>query len=137
MDCAAQDFWELALEEKELKAENYLQNLTALFESMDLNHDNALSIREMRSAFNNDKFRCYMDLLDLKISDVEPLFQILDKRDQMDGMVTLDEFCEGMNRIKGAARSYDVMRILHEQSNGHSKLEARCQDILNKLEESK
>lgn len=126
LECAQADL-ETQIEEKRLKAESYYEKLEALFFSMDANGDGTLSVTEMEDALQDDRFARYMDLLELKISDVEPLFRLLDDGD---GMVTIAEFCYGMNHIKGGARSYDVMRVLHEQS----QLKICCHELGQQLD---
>merc|ERR1712107_954854 len=54
----------------------------------------------------------YFDALDIDASNIGTLFRMMEV--DSDGNVHIDDFCEACMRFRGAARSYDVHRLLSE-----------------------
>merc|ERR1711972_300171 len=52
----------------------------------------------------------WLSIMEVDVHDTEQLFKILDDGD---GQVSPDEFVGGILRLKGHARSQDVIRIMH------------------------
>eukprot|EP00930_Biecheleria_cincta_P034240 TRINITY_DN23677_c0_g1_i1.p1 TRINITY_DN23677_c0_g1~~TRINITY_DN23677_c0_g1_i1.p1 ORF type:complete len:607 (-),score=91.72 TRINITY_DN23677_c0_g1_i1:20-1840(-) len=125
LSCASDDA-ELAMEEKRKTAEAFQSKLEVLFESMDMNADGFLSHEEVQAAVENPALLNFLSTLELQTKDLQFIFQLLDDGD---GLLTLKEFCLGLTRLKGAARAYDFVVLLHEQYI----LRAFCHEIYTKL----
>lgn len=63
----------------------------------------------------------YMQVLEVKIQDCRPLFDILDDGD---GRITIPEFCKGLMQLKGQARALDIVMLQRE----NKKVLLECQD---------
>ena len=63
----------------------------------------------------------YMQVLEIKIQDCRPLFDILDDGD---GRITIPEFCKGLMQLKGQARALDIVMLQRE----NKKVLLECQD---------
>eukprot|EP00931_Biecheleriopsis_adriatica_P119804 TRINITY_DN94999_c0_g1_i1.p1 TRINITY_DN94999_c0_g1~~TRINITY_DN94999_c0_g1_i1.p1 ORF type:complete len:573 (+),score=124.25 TRINITY_DN94999_c0_g1_i1:35-1753(+) len=110
LSCAANDA-ELAMEEKRSAAARYKAKLEELFSAADLNGDGAICSAEFHEALSNPQMRQYLNVLELQVRDVSPLFDLLDDGDDK---VTIEEFVEGISHLKGGARSLDVVMLKHE-----------------------
>merc|ERR1712232_671951 len=65
----------------------------------------------MGDMLNTPTIKHYLSILDLDVHDAEGLFHLLDDGD---GQVTLAEFVSGVERMKGQARSADMVALLHQ-----------------------
>eukprot|EP00930_Biecheleria_cincta_P059272 TRINITY_DN45017_c0_g1_i1.p1 TRINITY_DN45017_c0_g1~~TRINITY_DN45017_c0_g1_i1.p1 ORF type:complete len:564 (-),score=85.95 TRINITY_DN45017_c0_g1_i1:167-1831(-) len=103
----------LAVQERMRSIHNYAQKLQRIFELADTSGDGLLSREEFHVAVQDPVVASYFAVLDIEINEVEPLFELLNDGDDM---VTIDEFCKGLTRLKGQARALDVVAITHEVS---------------------
>ena len=65
--------------------------------------------------------RHYMSALGLDIRDARVLFRVL--VDDGDGTLSVQEFCDGLAKVKGGPTSADIMHLLHETG----KMKRDCQ----------
>jgi len=86
------------------------QDLRNLFGLLDTSGDGSVSWDELASIQDNPELRTWMQALDLDVYDLKGLFKMLD----VDGnqSITLDELIESAPRIKGPAKSVDVLSVL-------------------------
>merc|ERR1719506_1759781 len=76
--------------------------------------------------------RHYLSHLDLEVHDAEGLFDLLDDGD---GEVTLSEFVSGITRMKGSARSADMVSLMCDNKITHEQGK-ECLRILLRMEAS-
>jgi len=120
-----------AIEEKSEQRKRIAQHVQKLFESLDEDEDGLLKKEEMEAGLHDPLIQRFLGFLDLNVEDVKPLLKILDN-----GMGTLaiEEFCDRIMYLKGQARSYDVVMLLHEQhalKGGYRDLAAKL-DMLGR-----
>merc|ERR1712048_1268895 len=104
---------QLHLKEKE----KYAAKLHELFLEADVSGDGVLSSDEVHNILETDKARAYFNVLELNVHEVASLFNLLDDGD---GYIDIDEFITGCMRLKGSARSQDVIAILHANNKLYS-----------------
>mmetsp|Transcript_36640 Transcript_36640/g.105613 ORF Transcript_36640/g.105613 Transcript_36640/m.105613 type:complete len:338 (+) Transcript_36640:259-1272(+) len=100
---------QLELEMQDKK--DHTGKLRSMFEVMDTSGDGRLSIEEFHRVYEKPEAKTLMKMLDIHIGDIDRLFEILDDGD---GRITFEEFLEGLLRLKGNARSMDVVAIMHD-----------------------
>jgi len=71
--------------------------------------------------------KTYLTTLELDAHETKNLFNMLDDGD---GEVTAEEFVAGAIRLKGVARSQDVVSIMHD----FNKLNKKVEDIKSGIE---
>ena len=59
-------------------------------------------------------------MLDLEVHDAEVLFDLLDNN--ADGELCFEEFLKGVTRLKGQARSMDIVAMLRAHDQTHADL---------------
>eukprot|EP00930_Biecheleria_cincta_P099840 TRINITY_DN91452_c0_g1_i1.p1 TRINITY_DN91452_c0_g1~~TRINITY_DN91452_c0_g1_i1.p1 ORF type:complete len:634 (+),score=127.78 TRINITY_DN91452_c0_g1_i1:66-1967(+) len=96
---------EAALAQQEEDEKKTLKKFQELFEMMDEDGDSQLTWEEFDDAFTNPEVAIKLKLLNFKQDDCKLLFNLLD---QGDGSLTIDEFFEGLESMKGPAKSKDV-----------------------------
>ena len=64
--------------------------------------------------------------------DAKMLFHMLDDGD---GLLTVQEFCEGVPKVKGHAKSLDIVRLMHETDDIRKECKAIRHAIESQLEQ--
>jgi len=85
------------------------QRLSDLFQEADVNHDGFLSEDEMRELLGHPKVKLWLKELGVDASDSDAIIELLGEGDGW--LVTCDEFVHGMARLKGEARSQDLIHV--------------------------
>mmetsp|Transcript_67256 Transcript_67256/g.119779 ORF Transcript_67256/g.119779 Transcript_67256/m.119779 type:complete len:544 (-) Transcript_67256:79-1710(-) len=94
---------------EERQRRNELEGLREIFMLADANGDGDLDLKEFMNAVSNPEILWRLRQLDLPIDDATRLFQVIDG----DGnrTLTMTEFIEGCTKLKGPARSRDLLAI--------------------------
>ncbi|CAJ1330826.1 unnamed protein product, partial [Effrenium voratum] len=103
----AKDAGQAVLERLQQTAE-LQEKLVELFCDGDMDGDRALNLDEWRSLLSHKEILQYMSVLEVDVHDAETLFHLLDDGD---GVLTFSEFCEGIPKIRGPARSLDIIAL--------------------------
>jgi len=98
----------VAMLKKERMAEEYSEKLKDLFNELDDSGDGLITWHEFSQLLEDDVLKKYVSTLDLEVSDLAQLFKLLDDGD---GAISAEEFCKGVARVKGPARSIDVVSL--------------------------
>lgn len=102
--------------------ESFCKKLHAIFMELDDDDDGMLSWREFEQLISDDLLRAWLTSLEIDTHDLQQLFILLDQGDMK---ISVHEFIRGMTRIKGPAKSIDVLKI---QAQG-SKIEAKLRSV--------
>merc|ERR1719221_685646 len=84
----------------------YLKKVRQFFIEADTDKSGTLSWEEFESHMQNTKIKAYFQTLDLDVSQAHLVFELLDADGSNE--VTVEEFLEGIMRLKGGARSVDL-----------------------------
>jgi len=95
----------------EREKEQELEELHAFFELMDEDKSGKISQSELYKAARQRKVRQKLRALDIMPKDIDELWDILDDGD---GELDVNEFVNGVRRLRGEARAKDVLRIQRE-----------------------
>lgn len=96
-------------------AASHRNKMKELFAVLDSSRDGVIDIHEFRTAIKRHKdLRLWLESMDLFVEkkDVDSLFHLLDADGS--GDVTFEELIEGVDKLKGSARSIDLMRLSRE-----------------------
>eukprot|EP00930_Biecheleria_cincta_P036069 TRINITY_DN24769_c0_g1_i1.p1 TRINITY_DN24769_c0_g1~~TRINITY_DN24769_c0_g1_i1.p1 ORF type:complete len:537 (+),score=87.69 TRINITY_DN24769_c0_g1_i1:98-1708(+) len=108
MKCAdAIDEFTLAQEAK--KRQEYIKKLGLLFKEMDTSGDGLVDREEFHNLISQPKVIAWFNMLEISSKDSVGLFDCLAAGD---GVMTMDEFIEGIKRLKGDATAVDAMTLL-------------------------
>jgi len=102
---------EMMMQQKAKAQEKFASKLREVFMEADESGDGTVNKEEFESLIHNPRARAGLSAMELEMHEVEGLFQLLDDGD---GTVSFDEFLKGVVKLKGQARSQDVLAILHE-----------------------
>merc|ERR1719401_2506375 len=110
MQIAAEDA-ELMVRESMDERQKYAAKLTQVFHAADTSGDGRLSFEELQEILKHKKILAYLSLMDLQVPDALEVFNVLDNGD---GHISFDEFMMGLSRLKGQARSLDVIFMMRD-----------------------
>ena len=86
-----------------------LNHLREIFEYADKDGNGSLTVEEFRSAIRQPEVERKLKLIELPVADAEELFKILDHDGS--GELSVDEFIGGCIRLKGNAKSKDLLSV--------------------------
>jgi len=96
------------LQDKLAKHSAEMKQLHKLFAMMDIDGSGTLSWPEFKLSFKDKEMRNKWRVLDFRPEDCRELFRLLDDGD---GEINVNDFFEGLSRMKGGAQSKDVYRL--------------------------
>lgn len=88
-----------------------MAKLKIFFEEADQSGDGMMDRTEFEAMLKNPKVRMWFRSLDLHVHEYVSLFNLLDNGS---GFISLEEFLDGVGRLKGQARSLDVLAVVLE-----------------------
>jgi len=108
------------------------RKLLDVFSVADTSGEGRLTLEEFEIFMEEPRARSYLGSLELEAHESRQLFMMLDDGD---GMITAEEFVEGALRLKGVARSQDVICMMHD-FNTMAKVLAGMQEQLAEVYEA-
>merc|ERR1719387_2380677 len=96
---------------QERERAQFNKKLQDMFQSLDTSRDGYLSWAEFEAIMESNLWRSWGTKLGLPLSELEELFELLSGND---GRVSAKEFFHGVQRLKGTAKSVDVVWLLSE-----------------------
>jgi len=104
------------------------EKMLTLFESLDLSGDGELDFEEFESVADNPEVKTWLASMGVETDDLKTLFLLID--DDHNGVITADELARRMPRIRGEARSIDVMAIAQTMNMaGTGQIEQRMKRL--------
>jgi len=100
---------EMMVDEHLKEKQAYIKKLENVFKAVDVSGKGTLNLEEFETVVSNTSVKTWLQVLELEVHDAHSLFHILDDGD---GEVTYEEFLQGVMRVKGQARSMDVVALM-------------------------
>eukprot|EP00933_Yihiella_yeosuensis_P028990 TRINITY_DN22734_c3_g1_i1.p1 TRINITY_DN22734_c3_g1~~TRINITY_DN22734_c3_g1_i1.p1 ORF type:complete len:604 (-),score=106.90 TRINITY_DN22734_c3_g1_i1:254-2065(-) len=108
------------LELKEKERFKVLEQIRGLFQLIDADGSGGLTRQEFEDAFDVPEVAGKLRMLDIQPQDLRELFHLLDSGD---GVLSLEEFFDGITHMEGTAQSKDVFKILKHSEHLHRRLQ--------------
>lgn len=124
---AANSDKDMVLEEQIRAKKVQKENLQALFDKIDLDQTGRISLDELQKALKDPRSASWMHILDVDVYEVVQLFQLLDK--EGDGAISLDEWCKGIMRLRGGAKSIDLIGVLRQNAEMSNAIQALAKAV--------
>jgi Ca2+-binding EF-hand superfamily protein len=110
-------FVQTALQSAKNEEDEFLtEQVIGIFKATDVDQSLSLSLQEVTDALNDPSSASFFSSIDLCPQDAIELFSILDIDDS--GEVCFEEFLQGCLRLKGPAKSKDMLEVMQEQRRG-------------------
>ena len=106
------------------KRDMYVERLANVFHAIieqDGQDKNVLTEKRLEEILEDKKVKAYFSTLEIDVQESAALFNLLDNGD---GMVTLEEFINGIMRCKGPARAIDTFALHSDVKQLDAKLRA-------------
>jgi len=110
LEVAANDA-EAMVQEQLWHKKELCRKLEQVFLAADASCDGFISPEEFEDVLSIPQVKGFLELLDLEVSEISALFSILDDGD---GQISYNEFIQGVMRLKGQARSMDVIAMMRD-----------------------
>lgn len=102
----------LMVRQKQRAMRTHRAKMQTLFKHTDTDGDGNMDLTEFRQVFAVPEIRTWLSSMELdSVGDVDKLFTLLDNGD---GLVTQAELIDGVAKLKGAARSIDLIYLTQE-----------------------
>merc|ERR550537_411021 len=86
-----------------------LESLKAIFEASDVNGDGTLDREEFVQGMKKKEVKDRLATIDIPIQDLNELYDLLDEN--QDKSITISEFFKGCEKLKGVAKSRDIIDL--------------------------
>jgi len=97
------------LAEKDREREQAFHQVCHLFKMIDGDGNGELSKGELEAAFEDPEIEVQLRLLNINREDCKEIFDLIDTGD---GVLSVQEFFDGIRRMEGAAQARDLFRVL-------------------------
>eukprot|EP00930_Biecheleria_cincta_P070981 TRINITY_DN5853_c1_g1_i1.p1 TRINITY_DN5853_c1_g1~~TRINITY_DN5853_c1_g1_i1.p1 ORF type:complete len:566 (+),score=101.14 TRINITY_DN5853_c1_g1_i1:236-1699(+) len=102
----------IMIRQKERTSKAHKTKMTKFFNQTDTSGDGTIDLDEFKTMMSNPAVVTWLAAMELEEKDHDVLFSLIDTDGQ--GLITLDMLMRGVGRLKGMARSVDVVRLLRE-----------------------
>eukprot|EP00928_Gymnodinium_smaydae_P015993 TRINITY_DN15958_c0_g1_i1.p1 TRINITY_DN15958_c0_g1~~TRINITY_DN15958_c0_g1_i1.p1 ORF type:complete len:333 (-),score=33.71 TRINITY_DN15958_c0_g1_i1:67-948(-) len=92
--------------------EKFVKMVCELFDAMDKEHAGKISRDDFIDCLGTPEIHSFLSSLELDVQDATMLFDLLDV--EKTSSITLDQFVQGCVRLKGTARSVDMVVLLRQ-----------------------
>eukprot|EP00747_Dinoflagellata_sp_TGD_P151043 gnl/TRDRNA2_/TRDRNA2_177168_c3_seq2.p1 gnl/TRDRNA2_/TRDRNA2_177168_c3~~gnl/TRDRNA2_/TRDRNA2_177168_c3_seq2.p1 ORF type:complete len:582 (-),score=85.87 gnl/TRDRNA2_/TRDRNA2_177168_c3_seq2:365-2110(-) len=123
---AAAEDMDIVMMKKHKEKAKYCEDLKRIFIDLDHDGNGVLSREEFEIITRDDFMKAWFGHLQIDTSDLDHLFQIFDSGD---GRIQIEEFINGVQHMKGFAKSMDVLALV-KMGNAHR---LRIEEINNTL----
>jgi len=121
------------IEQWKSEQRNTVETLRSVFKAGDVDNSGTMSLHEFRNHLMNPWVRAYFSGLEIDPSDAVSIFTLIASEgcDEVD----IDEFVAGMIKLKGHAKSVDVLTLMYDSANQTVQLNNFMQYVEMRLEQ--
>jgi len=113
---------DLVIQTQLKRDETFLMEMQRIFEEADADGSGSISWEEFKGYLENDRVKAYLATQQLDAFDARTLFDILNKGNGEE--MSIETFIVGCRRLKGLAKSVDLVAVLQETRSLGRKLKA-------------
>lgn len=110
----------------------FLQQMSNIFEEADVDHSGSITWSEFKEYLKNQEIRAYLSAQQLDACDARQLFDLLDSEGKSE--VRMPDFIMGLSRLRGMAKSVDLVALLKETREFQSQVSKFIFSTNKKLE---
>lgn len=109
---SAQKDHDIVIQEHVAARSMYKDQLESLFQDMDFMKTGSLTLCDFEEALKNRSIQDFFQSLEIDITDAWTIFKLLDQQGSQE--VDLEEFVVGCLRLRGAATSVDLAKLMYD-----------------------
>jgi len=125
---------DLMVVQKKRAQQKHEKKMMHLFQAANPTYDSCINRAEFARIFEDQTLKTWLSAQDVEVKDVHLLFDLMDSGEHL---LSLEDLIQGIARLKGTARSLDLIGLMHVTSHlfSHvSKNDANLNATLAKLE---
>jgi Ca2+-binding EF-hand superfamily protein len=123
----AQQDHDIMLEQKDRAATQYRKELLMMFKKLDISGDGYVSFDELQYSIEVEPtMQSWMAALEIGTDDLEALFKLFDVNG--DGYIAYDECVAAASKVKGAAKSVDMVTMMAQVKQMQARLDSMLGD---------
>jgi voltage-gated sodium channel len=103
---------ELLILQKERQIDRLNRNFAGVFKELDATGDGMVDWEEFQAVLLDQRVLVWLAALDLDLDQCEGMFSLLDGGD---GRISFQNFVKGVQRLKGGAKSVDLIMLMNRQ----------------------
>jgi Ca2+-binding EF-hand superfamily protein len=103
---------DIAVLEKDRQSARMTENFREVFAEIDSSGDGNVNLEEFRNVIQDHRVTTWLKALEFDVAACENIFSLLDDGD---GVISFDEFLGGIRKLKGTAKSLDVVVMGKQQ----------------------
>lgn len=103
---------ELLILQKERQIDRLNRNFAGVFKELDATGDGMVDWEEFQAVLLDQRVLIWLAALDLDLDQCEGMFSLLDGGD---GRISFQNFVKGVQRLKGGAKSVDLIMLMNRQ----------------------
>jgi hypothetical protein len=103
----------IMVRKKQRQMKAHKRKMRRLFDAADEDKDGTLNLEEFQAILSSEELQMWMAAMEIDATDVPALFKLIASHDD-DADISSDDLVTGISRLKGAARSLDVLTILQQ-----------------------
>lgn len=111
---SAQNDQTLVLQSIQAEKQANIEKITNLFKAIDIEETGVITYKMLEDQVNSPEVQTYFEAIGLDVWDAWSFFKLLDS--DGGGAVELNEFLMGCLRLRGQARSMDLIRVMRDQA---------------------
>eukprot|EP00929_Paragymnodinium_shiwhaense_P006170 TRINITY_DN10905_c0_g5_i1.p1 TRINITY_DN10905_c0_g5~~TRINITY_DN10905_c0_g5_i1.p1 ORF type:complete len:594 (-),score=113.17 TRINITY_DN10905_c0_g5_i1:236-2017(-) len=126
---------DLMIMQKNRKTELHIKKMTQLFVEADESGDGLLDCDEFNEILSDARVKTWLSAQEIEIRDVELVFNLVDVTGR--GVISAEDLVRGFSQLKGAAKSLDMVTLLHENKHIRSQIDGIEQKLATILSSAK
>uniref|UniRef100_A0A7S0AQ50 EF-hand domain-containing protein n=1 Tax=Pyrodinium bahamense TaxID=73915 RepID=A0A7S0AQ50_9DINO len=111
---------DLVIQTQLKRDETFLMEMQRIFEEADADGSGSISWEEFKGYLENDRVKAYLSAQQLDAFDARTFFDILNG--ESGNEMSIEQFIVGCQRLRGQAKSVDLVALLHETRSMSRKL---------------
>eukprot|EP00747_Dinoflagellata_sp_TGD_P062026 gnl/TRDRNA2_/TRDRNA2_152787_c0_seq1.p1 gnl/TRDRNA2_/TRDRNA2_152787_c0~~gnl/TRDRNA2_/TRDRNA2_152787_c0_seq1.p1 ORF type:complete len:656 (+),score=110.63 gnl/TRDRNA2_/TRDRNA2_152787_c0_seq1:22-1968(+) len=124
---------DVAYMKKQRQREAYCMKMKEIFTQLDKSGDGGLNREEFEPLVSDERMQILLQTLEIDTQDMHVLFEILADGD---GIINVDEFLKGMSRVRGPAKSIDVLKLLSKISHVEERMLRNINRVIHDVEDT-
>eukprot|EP00929_Paragymnodinium_shiwhaense_P116324 TRINITY_DN8577_c0_g3_i1.p1 TRINITY_DN8577_c0_g3~~TRINITY_DN8577_c0_g3_i1.p1 ORF type:complete len:654 (-),score=150.91 TRINITY_DN8577_c0_g3_i1:138-2099(-) len=135
---SAQNDDEVLVMQKNRQVKHHTEKMELFFQEADESGDGFISLDEFKAVLENPKVKQWLAAQDINISDADLVFQLADTdEDEGESRLSAEELVRGLSKVKGTAKSMDMVAVSYTIQRMERKLNDLCQEVLGRRGGSK
>jgi len=123
---------EIAILKREQARDVYIGKIRDIFKELDDSGDGLVNKEEFDQLMTDPVIRDWLSTMDLEVTELETVFKLLDDGD---GNIEVDEFIKGVGRVRGNAKSIDMVNLISLTKKMDAKIEGMQKKMDKKLDD--